>query len=100
MPIALSGDDRYVADYLYAEALEHQSEERQAVPATHGGPRSAERAALRRSPRRGERRMRRCVASKRPARSSFRSTGGDGGSATTPCSASSSSVSSAGPNPS
>ena len=36
--LTISGDDRYVADYLYRESLMQLPEERPAVPAAHGGP--------------------------------------------------------------
>ena len=50
--LAISGDDRYVADYLYARVVGPAPRERSAVPAAHGGARSAVRPAVRRSPRR------------------------------------------------
>ena len=43
----MSGDDRYVADYLYREALSAAARGRSAVPAAHGGARSAVGSAVR-----------------------------------------------------
>ena len=91
--LTISGDDRYVADYLYRESLMQLPESDAAVPAAHGGARPAVRAAVRR--RSSESRARRsgCAASRRRACSWSRSTVGASGTATTRCSGSSCSAS-------
>ena len=43
---SISGDDRYVADYLYQEALSRLDATTQGFPASHRRPRPASRAAL------------------------------------------------------
>ena len=55
--LTISGDDRYVADYLYRESLSRLPEDHAAVPAAHGGARSAVCSAVR------------CRRSENPARS-------------------------------
>ena len=50
--LTISGEDRYVADYLYRESLMQLPDRCPAVPAAHGGPRPAVCSAVRRDSRR------------------------------------------------
>ena len=91
--LTISGDDRYVADYLYRESLMQLPESVQRFLRRTAVLDQLSRSAVRRRPRRDRVRRRSFATSRRRACSWCRWTAGAGGIATTPCSGSSCSVS-------
>ena len=96
--LTISGDDRYVADYLYRESLMQLPEDQRFLRRTAVLDQLS-RAAVRRRARRARRAGAAARASRHRTCSWSRSTGGGSGTATTGCSGSSCSASCAGSSP-